>query len=110
VQNATATAWILLGIAIVGELIGTLSLKGASKNPWLWASVVGGYASALILLNSVIQQVDIGVAYAIWSGVSIVLAVACGAVFFGERLTWQRVAGFCAITLGVVLIQLEGKL
>lgn len=110
-QNATLTAWILLGIAIVGELIGTLSLKLANgkERPWAWLGVIAGFGTALWLLNKVIAQIDIGVAYALWSGVSIALSALMGVVFFGERVSWPRAVGIVAIVVGIAMIQLEGS-
>jgi multidrug transporter EmrE-like cation transporter len=110
-RNATLTAWILLGIAIVGELIGTAALKLAngSERPWAWIGVVAGYGTALWLLNLVIQQIDIGVVYALWSGVGIALVALCGVLLFGETMSWPRALGILAIILGIALIQLEGK-
>ena len=110
-RNATLTAWILLGIAIVGELIGTAALKFAngSERPWAWVGVVAGYGTALWLLNLVIQQIDIGVVYALWSGVGIALVALFGVLFFGETMSWPRGLGMLAIIFGIALIQLEGK-
>lgn len=110
-QNATLTAWILLGIAIVGELVGTIMLKYANgtERPWAWLGVVAGYGTALWLLNEVIQQIDIGVVYALWSGVGIALVAVIGVAIYGEVMTWQRATGILAIIVGIALIQLEGK-
>jgi multidrug transporter EmrE-like cation transporter len=110
-RNATLTAWILLGVAIVGELVGTACLKLANgtERPWAWLGVVAGYGTALWLLNEVIQQIDIGVVYALWSGVGIALVALCGVLFFGETMTLARAAGIFAIVIGIALIQLEGR-
>lgn len=110
-RNAKLTAWVLLGIAIIGELVGTACLKLAdgTQRPWAWLGVVAGYGTALWLLNEVIQQLDLGVVYALWSGVGIALVALCGVVFFGETMTLARGAGIITIVVGIVLIQLEDR-
>jgi small multidrug resistance pump len=110
-RNATPSAWILLGIAILGELGGTAALKLAngSERPWAWLGVAAGYGTALWLLNEVIQQLDMGVVYALWSGVGIGLVALCGVLFFGEPMSWPRAVGICSIAVGIALIQLEGR-
>src|SRR4051794_23156809 len=101
-QGASIKAWAYLAIAIVGELGGTACLKLAdgSARPLAWVGVVVGYGSALWLLNAVIQEMDIGVVYALWSGIGIALVAATGVLFFGERLSLMRAAGLLAIILG----------
>jgi small multidrug resistance pump len=108
-HGASITAWIYLAMAILGELAGTACLKLAdgTAKPLAWLGVVAGYGIALWLLNAVIQQMDIGVVYALWSGIGIALVAATGVLFFGERLSLMRAAGLLAIIAGIALIQLE---
>lgn len=104
-------AWILLGIAIVGELVGTACLKLAdgTARPAMWLGVVGGYGTALWLLALVIQQIDISVVYALWSGVGIGLVAIVGIVFFGETMTWTKAAGLAAMIVGIVLLHASNR-
>jgi small multidrug resistance pump len=104
-----ARAWLLLAIAIVGELVGTASLKLAagSTRPWAWLGVVGGYGVALWLLALVIQHLDVGVVYALWSGIGIALAAAMGVVVFNEAMTVTKACGLLAIAVGVALLQFQ---
>lgn len=101
--------WFLLTIAIVGELAGTSFLKLANgfEKPWAWVGVVGGFGTALVLLASVIQRIDISVVYAIWSGVGIAMVAVVGVVVFHESMSWTKAAGLAATILGIVLLQLE---
>jgi small multidrug resistance pump len=100
----------MLAVAIVGELVGTAALKYAEgfSRPWAWLGVVAGYGTALWLLALVIKELEVGIVYALWSGVGIALAAALGVIAFGERMTWGKAAGLLAIALGVVLLQLDG--
>ncbi|MFT3926843.1 MAG: multidrug efflux SMR transporter [Myxococcales bacterium] len=102
-------AWLTLAAAIVGELLGTtfLKLASGSSRPWAWLGVIGGYGAALWLLEKVIQQLDVGVVYALWSGIGIALASALGVIAFGESMSWSKALGLFAIAVGVVLLQLQ---
>jgi small multidrug resistance pump len=104
-------AWTLLIIAIIGELVGTTCLKLAegTERPSAWIGVVGGYGVALWLLTLVIKDLDLGVTYALWSGIGIVLAALVGVFYFGESMSWMRAAGILAIAVGIAMIELEGQ-
>lgn len=108
-REASAITWIYLALAIVGELVGTACLKLAngSERPLAWLGVVGGYGAALWLLNDVIAEIDVGVVYALWSGVGIALVAAAGVLLFGEAMTLMRALGLLAIVVGIALIQLD---
>lgn len=103
--------WVLLTLAILGELTGTSCLKLANgwERPWAWIGVVGGFGLALWLLSAVIQKMDISVVYAIWSGVGIAMVAVVGVVVFREPMSWTRVAGLLTTVIGIVLLQLDSK-
>jgi small multidrug resistance pump len=70
-----------------------------------------GYAVAFSSLSlSLKAGMSVGVAYAIWSGVGIILIAAIGAVVFGERVDLPAVVGFGLIVAGVVVINLFSRL
>ncbi len=71
-------AWMVLGLAIVAEVIGTTALKASDSFTRLWPSlvVVVGYGVAFYCLSLVLKSVPVGIAYAIWSGLGIVLITA----------------------------------
>ncbi len=107
-HGASLGAWTLLVAAIIAELVGTAALKYASTGRDLaWIGVVIGYGSALYMLQRVIAQIDVGVAYALWSGIGIAIVAGAGVVMFGERLTLMRSLGLIAIVAGIALIQLD---
>ena len=101
--------WLLLIIAILGELAGTSFLKIANgwERPWAWLGVICGFGTALWLLAAVIQKMDISVVYAIWSGLGIAFVAVVGVVVFHETMTWSRAAGLLAMIIGIVLLQLD---
>ncbi len=101
--------WVLLTIAILGELAGTsfLKLANGTEKPWAWVGVVGGFGTALWLLAAVIQKMDISIVYALWSGVGIFFVAVVGVVVFHEAMTWTKAAGLLATIIGIVLLQME---
>ncbi len=103
--------WLLMTLAIVGEMAGTMFLKHANgwERPWAWVGVIGGFGCALLLLSVLLQKMDVSVVYAIWSGVAVALIAVVGVVVFHEALTWTRVVGLLATIIGIVLLQIDTK-
>lgn len=104
-------AWVLLGLAIVSEIVGTLSLK-ASKGFTVLAptlAVVVGYGLAFVLLAQALRSIGVGPAYATWSGLGTVGAAVGAAVVFGERLTAWSVVGMALVVVGVLVMNLLGE-
>jgi small multidrug resistance pump len=97
---------IILFFAILTEVIGTTSLKlsdGFTK-PIPSLVVVAGYGASFYLLALALRAMPIGVAYAIWSGVGLILTVIAGMLIWRETLDLPRVAGIVFIIIGIVLI------
>lgn len=103
-------AWILLSIAIVAEVFGTLSLKASDGLSKLWPSlgVLVGYATAFTLMAMSLKKLDVGITYAIWSGVGIIGAAVGGLVFFDQQLSRITILGMAIIVVGVVVMNLGG--
>ena len=87
--------WIYLGIAIVTEVIGTSALKSAEGFTRLWPSVVVvvSYALSFYLLSLTLKTIPVGIVYAVWSGVGIVLLALIGALFFRQTLDTPAARG-----------------
>lgn len=100
--------WVLLGFAIVAEVIGTTALKMSDGFSKLWPSlvVVVGYAIAFYLLSMTLKYIPVGVAYAVWSGVGIALITLIGWVVFSQTLDWAAWLGIGLIISGVLVLQL----
>lgn len=98
--------WILLAIAIISEVIATSCLKSAEGFTRLWPSlvVVVGYLLAFYLLSLTLKTIPVGIAYAIWSGVGIVLIALSGWLFLGQSLDIPAVIGLTLIIAGVMVI------
>jgi len=103
--------YLYLTIAIVAEVIATSFLKSCEGFTRLWPSVVVlvGYALAFYFLSLTLRSMSVGIVYAIWSGVGIVLVSIMAWVLFGQKLDVPAVVGMVLIIAGVVVINLFSK-
>ncbi len=103
--------YLYLAIAIISEVIATSFLKlsdGFSKPmPSLVTAV--GYAVSLYYLSLALRGIPTGIAYAIWSGVGIVLISTVAWLFQGQRLDAAALGGLALIIAGVVVINVLSK-
>lgn len=102
---------LILFFAILSEVIATTALKLSDGFTKLLPSiiVVIGYGASFYLLSISLKVIPIGLAYAIWSGVGIVLTVIAGMIVWREALDWARVTGILLIMLGILIINLFSK-
>lgn len=100
-------AFVYLALAIIAEVVATSALKASDGFTRLWPSVtvVIGYGLAFYLLALVLRSVPVGVAYAFWAGLGIVLVTLVGLVVYGERPDPPALLGLAMIVGGVVVIQ-----
>ncbi|MGM0784394.1 MAG: DMT family transporter [Pseudomonadota bacterium] len=103
--------YFYLALAIAAEVIGTSALKASEgfTRPWPSVVVVVGYGLAFFLLSLVLRSLPVGIAYAIWAGLGIVLVTVAGVVVYGETPDLPAAAGIAMIVGGVVVIQLFSK-
>lgn len=103
--------WIALGIAIAAEVVGTSALKASEGFTRLWPSalVVAGYAVAFYCLSLVLRTIPVGVAYAIWSGLGIVLITLVAYVLYGQKIDLAGLIGMGLIVAGVLVLNLFSK-
>lgn len=101
--------WILLSLSILAEVLGTLCLKWSHGFARLWptAGMVVLYIATFVLLTLAVKTLDLGLAYAIWAGVSVAGVAACGVVLFHEPMNAYRIVGTVAIIAGVILLNLR---
>jgi small multidrug resistance pump len=103
--------FFFLGIAIIFEIIATSALKKSEQFTQLIPSIVTivGYFAAFYFLSFAIRTIPVGIAYAIWSGVGIVLITIIGAVFFKQIPDLPAIIGLALIMIGVVIINVFSK-
>ncbi|MCK3054141.1 QacE family quaternary ammonium compound efflux SMR transporter [Escherichia coli] len=80
--------WLFLVIAIVGEVIATSALKSSEGFTKLAPSavVIIGYGIAFYFLSLVLKSIPVGVAYAVWSGLGVVIITAIAWLLHGQKL------------------------
>ena len=100
-----------LALAIVAEVVATSALQASAGFTRLWPSVlvVLGYGVAFFCLSITLKTVPMGVAYALWSGLGIVLITASGWLLFQQRVDAAALLGMALIVAGVAVIQLFSK-
>jgi multidrug transporter EmrE-like cation transporter len=102
-------AW--LGIAIVCEVIATTALKASDGFSKLLPSIISaaGYGVAFYCMSQSMKTVPVGISYAIWSGIGIVLITLLAWVVFKQKLDLPAVVGMGMILAGVLVINLYSK-
>lgn len=102
----TAYAW--LAIAIAAEVTATSTMRATQGFTKLAPSLVtvAGYAVAFYCLSLALRTMPTGVAYAIWSGVGIVLVASIAWAFQGQRLDLPAILGMALIIAGVIVMNL----
>ncbi|MFD0142073.1 MULTISPECIES: DMT family transporter [unclassified Streptomyces] len=100
----------LLAGAITAEIIATVSMKYSDGFSRLWPSVVtgAGYLVAFALLAQALKTLQVGTAYAIWSGVGTAAVAVIGILFMNETLSVAKVAGVLLIIAGVLVLNMGG--
>ena len=103
--------YLYLAIAIIAEVIATNALKASEEFTRLGPSiiVVLGYGAAFYFLSLVLKTIPVGVAYAIWSGVGIVLIAIVAAIMFKQVPDIPAIVGMVLIVSGVVVINVFSK-
>ncbi|WP_288440274.1 SMR family transporter [uncultured Pseudomonas sp.] len=104
-------AYTYLAIAVVAEVIATASMKAVKglSTPLPLLLMVVGYGIAFWMLTLVVRSIPVGIAYALWSGLGIVLISVAALVVYGQKLDVPAMLGMAMIVGGVVVIQLFSK-
>lgn len=100
--------YLYLAIAIAAEVVATTSMKAIDgfNKPLPLLLVVGGYGIAFWMLTLVVRTIPVGIAYAIWAGLGIVLVSIAAMFIYQQKLDMPAVLGMGLIVSGVVVIQL----
>ncbi|MDR7342910.1 spermidine export protein MdtJ [Pantoea alhagi] len=98
--------WLFLAVSIVAEVSGTLAMK--------YASLYGGHFGHLVMyvmvtfsyiaLSLAIKRIALGVAYALWEGVGVLLITLCSVSLFAESLPLMKALGLGVLVVGIVLL------
>jgi len=104
-------AYLYLGVAILAEVIATTALRASDGFTQLWPSIISivGYVVAFYFLSLTLRTMPVGIAYAIWSGVGIVLISLAGWLIYKQLLDLPAIIGMGLIMAGVIVINLFSK-
>ncbi|MBB1319310.1 multidrug efflux SMR transporter [Shewanella sp. SR43-4] len=101
-------SWIFLSVAILTEVVATSALKASDGFSKLAPSivVVVGYVLSFYFLSLALKSIPVGVAYATWAGLGIVLITLIAWVMYGQKLDLGALVGMAFILVGVVVMNL----
>ena len=104
-------AWLTLGGGIMFEVVGTSLLQASNQftKPLPTLGMAICYGAAFFLLSHTLKSIPVGIAYAIWSGLGVVLISLIGLVAFKQKLDLPAIVGLIMIVGGVVVINLFSK-
>ncbi len=100
--------YLLLGIAIIGEVFGTTCMK-LSDGFKRWLPTLGlvvGYIVSFGALGLALTDLPLGVATGIWAGLGTALTAVIGAVIWKEGMGWRKIAGVALVVIGVVILEM----
>ncbi|MCP4009159.1 MAG: multidrug efflux SMR transporter [Proteobacteria bacterium] len=103
--------YLYLTIAIVTEVVATSALKASAEFTKLFPSliVIVGYGISFYFMTLVLRTIPIGITYAVWSGVGIVLVAVVGALLYRQVPDLPAIIGMGLIIIGVVVIHVFSK-
>ena len=108
IRRGKMKSWLFLAIAIVGEVVATSALKSSEGFTKIVPSVVviAGYGIAFYFLSLALKSIPVGIAYAVWAGLGIVLVAAIAWIFHGQKLDLWAFVGMGLIVSGVAVLNL----
>lgn len=103
--------YVFLGLAIVFEVVGSSFMKSSDGfTKWLPSTVVVvAYITCFYFLSLALKTIPLGVAYAVWAGLGIVLTEAISVLVFKQKLDLPAVIGIIFIVIGVVIMNFFSK-
>lgn len=103
--------YLYLAGAILFEVVATSALRASDGMTRIVPTILClvGYAAAFYLLSLTLRTVPVGVAYAIWSGVGIVLIALIGTFWFRQPIDVAAIVGMILIVAGVGVISLFSR-
>jgi small multidrug resistance pump len=103
--------WIILILAILLEVSGTICLKlsHGMTRPLPILGVIVFYLSTFTLMSFCLKTLEVGTVYAIWSAVGTALIATVGILFFSESFTWIKMAGLGLVITGVILLRVSSN-
>ena len=103
--------YVFLGLAIILEVIGSSFMKASDGfTKWIPSTiVVVAYISCFYFLSLALRTIPLGIAYAIWAGLGIVLTATVSVIIFKQKLDLPAIIGIIFIVVGVVIMNFFSK-
>jgi small multidrug resistance pump len=103
--------WFHLAIAILAEVVATNCLKASHgfTRPLPTVIVLLGYGLAFYFLSLTLETIPVGIGYAVWSGVGLVLITLAGWMFYGQTLDLPAILGMGLIVAGILVLNLFSR-
>lgn len=103
--------YILLGIAIIGEVIGTtcMKLSDGFKNKLPTIGLAISYLISFSALGFAMLDIPLGIVYGLWAGIGTALTTIAGALIWKEGFGWRKLLGVGLIIAGVVILEVGAK-
>ncbi len=103
-------AWVFLSAAIAFEVAATslIGFTNGFRHLWWTVAVLAGYGVSFYMLAQAVRKLEIGLVYAIWSGVGTAAIVTIGVIFLGESVTVPKLVGIGLIVAGVLVLNIMG--
>ena len=105
-------AYVFLVLAILSEVVATISLKLSEGFTRVVPTIVVGvgYISAFVLLSQALTRgMGISIAYGIWAAAGVALVALAGVAFLGESLTGIQIGGIALVIIGVLALELGAQ-
>ncbi len=108
VNKSLLVAWLFLFLAIISEVIGTSFLASAARNGQYlgYLLMAIGLALSYFFLALSTKKISIGVAYAIWEGLGLILLTIIGILIFNESISFTELLGIMAAMIGIICVTL----
>jgi small multidrug resistance pump len=107
-MSSFVLSWFYLYMAIICEVAGTcfIKLSEGFSSPVPSICVLLFYGFSFWLMSLAVRQIDLGIAYVVWSGVGIVAMTLIGFFVFNEPLSYRKIISIAVILAGVISINL----
>jgi small multidrug resistance pump len=111
-MSQTQAAWLCLAAAIVSEVVGTTFLGKSAQFSRLVPTLISAaaYCASFYFISQALRSIPLGIAYAIWAGIGIILTLIIGILVFRQKPDTAAIVGVLLIVIGVVIINLFSRM
>jgi len=110
-MNSSLSAWLLIAVSVIAEVVGTVALKHSDGFSRLLPSgaAAASYALAIWFMAVAMRQLDMGITYAVWAASGTAATALVGVMFFGEQMGGIKALGLACVIGGVVMLNLGAQ-